>query len=109
MSLVNFWEIKRFFSLEQNSSRRGSNTCTAAIELRNFVYDKIDKRQVKVVSGLFLDLKKTFNTIEHGLMLSKLCNYGVRGVCHALYVEIDGIKIALRPIVYRLPFSGFHQ
>lgn len=47
-------------------------------------FDKFNKRDVKVVSGLFLDFKKTFNTIHYGLMFSKLYDSRVRGTNHVL-------------------------
>jgi hypothetical protein len=67
---------KLLFS-RQFGFREGSSTETATMELSGVIQDAIDKK--KCATGVFMDLKKAFDLVDHEALLNVLENYGVRG------------------------------
>ena len=58
--------------------RKNHSTAYALIQLYDKLSDAID--QGKITLGLFIDLSKVFDTVNHDILLAKLVFYGVRGV-----------------------------
>ena len=48
------------------------------MDLVENICESIDKK--KYVMGIFIDLKKAFDTIDHSILLDKLYHYGIRGI-----------------------------
>ena len=77
IKLIKFLEHTNFFSNKQFGFRKGLNTESALQTFLDNVYKGLNP--FKKVSGLFLDIKKAFDTVDHKLLLKKLANYGIRG------------------------------
>jgi hypothetical protein len=48
------------------------------INIQDKITQAIDKNEYSV--GIFLDLSKAFDTVDHNILIKKLENYGVRGI-----------------------------
>ena len=78
--------LRQFFN--KNSSfydfqfgfREGHSTSHALQETVNTIRSHLDTGEN--VMGLYLDLKKAFDTVDHTILLQKLYHYGVRGLAY---------------------------
>ncbi len=78
--LYNFLLSQNLLYKSQYGFRKGHSTNQAIIELVSKITQSLDER--KFTLGLFLDLSKAFDTINHSILINKLQYYGIRG--HAL-------------------------
>lgn len=76
--LVSFLENKNLLTDSQHGFRAGRNTETAIIQFTKNVYQSLEKKHYLI--GIFLDLSKAFDTLNHKILLNKLSHYGVRGI-----------------------------
>ena len=65
----------RFFQ-KQFGFREGHSTNHALIELINSINDSFN--QNKYTLGVFIDLSKAFDTVDHNILLKKLSLYGIK-------------------------------
>ena len=63
---------------DQFGFRKGHSTSMALIHLRTKIAESIDQNKFSI--GIFLDLAKAFDTVNHVVLLRKLDYYGVRGI-----------------------------
>ena len=55
-------------------------TSLAIIELVEEITNSLDNHESTV--GVFIDLKKAFDTVDHGILIEKLYHYGIRGIAN---------------------------
>ncbi len=87
------------------------NTEFAFLEIVDRVLIEMDKKNTPIT--IFMDLSKTFDTLDHAILLEKLKYYVINGVAHKLmesyltnrkqYVEMDGIKSDMLGITAGVP------
>ena len=68
---------------KQFGFRKCHSTSHAIITLVEKVSRAIDSG--KVIVGVFLDLKKAFDTVDHEILLDKLNSYGINNNLHAWF------------------------
>ena len=59
-------------------SEKSHATTHALIDVMDYTYKSLDEG--KFVIGIFIDLKKAFDTVKHDVLLDKLEHYGIRGI-----------------------------
>ena len=78
--LTSYMEAFNFLTDKQYGFREKHSTYMALVELLDRISEEIDDKKFSL--GVFIDLSKAFDTINHKVLLSKLDLYGIRGVAH---------------------------
>ena len=78
--IVDFMEDNDIISKYQFGFRRKHSTQHAVICIVNNIFNSLDSNNI--VISIFLDLKKSFDTVDHKILLKKLYAYGIRGTTH---------------------------
>ena len=75
--MLTFIEKHKILYINQYGFRKGFSTTLALIDVVDFIKRCIDNKEY--VLGIFLDLEKAFDSIDHDILLAKLDHYGFRG------------------------------
>ena len=67
----------KLFSSYQFGFRKPHSTYMALMTLMDNLINSLDN--LEYVIGIFLDFSKSFDTVDHGILLQRLSSYGVRG------------------------------
>ena len=109
--LCKFIDKYKLLTDSQYGFRTNRSTALALTELTEEITNATDNK--KFVIGTFIDLKKAFDTINHNILITKLEQYGIRGVVlnwvrsylerRQQFVMMDGSKSECLDIVCGVP------
>ena len=99
---------------KQYGFHKGFSTAHAIINLIDNIESAIDNKQF--VYGVFIDLQKAFDTVDHNILLEKIQHYGIRGIAHQWFksylenrkkfVSTSGPESELASVNYGVPQSS---
>jgi hypothetical protein len=80
--MIAFIDKFKIISPSQFGFRPKHSTKHAVVDLVNHVISSLDKKETAL--GIFLDISKAFDCINHNILLDKLSHYGFRGPIYLL-------------------------
>ena len=109
--LPHFLDINNLIYSLQFGFQQKYSTTHALINLTESIRQTLDEGSFGC--GIFVDLQKAFDTVDHKILLHKLEFYGIRGVCNdwfksylsdrKQFVSINGYNSDLMPVIYGVP------
>ena len=109
--LYKFLDTFNFLNSNQYGFRKSHSTDLALVQLYDKITDAIANKEH--VIGVFMDLSKAFDTLDHQILLQKLYSYGIRGVAlswfksyltnRQQYVVYDDVSSTFLPIRCGVP------
>jgi hypothetical protein len=98
-------------SPNQYGFRKGYSCYMALLDMHYNISTALDRKEY--AAGVFLDLSKAFDTVDHAILIKKLEHYGIRGTplnlfisylsCRKQYVSFRGTNSYLSTVICGVP------
>ena len=75
--LYDFLSVNNILYEYQFGFRKNRSTNLALLDVVSDIYNNLDNKKYGI--GIYLDLQKAFDTVNHKILLHKLNHYGIRG------------------------------
>ena len=109
--MYNFITNNNLFYGRQYGFRHKYSTNHALISLTEHIKSNLDQKNI--VCGIFIDLEKAFDTVNHSILCDKLYQYGFRGEFNSLiksylynrkqFVSINGFDSKIKTVTCGVP------
>ena len=85
--LYEYLENNKLLISQQYGFRKNRSTDRAVTLLTDYIRSNMDSRCC--TGAIYIDLKKAFDTVDHGVLLSKLKIYGILGKEHSWVLRLS--------------------
>ena len=109
--IESYLNFKSIINDNQFGFRSNHSAYMAVLDLYEKVSRAIDNNEY--VMGIFIDIRKAFDTVDHNILLKKLEHYGVRGMAlqwfksylsnRKQFVYFNGVMSATTSVIYGVP------
>ena len=83
--LLKYLTVNKIFSDKQYGFREGHSTDMPLLHIINDITEGLDDKLFCI--GIFIDLSKAFDTIDHKLHIRQLSHYGIRGTALQWFID----------------------
>lgn len=109
--MISFINRHRIFFNRQFGFRKSHSTSHALLNIVERIRQSLDEGNF--ACGVFVDLQKAFDTVDHSILISKLNHYGIRGIANdwfksyllnrSQFVSISSSNSTIKTIPHGVP------